>query len=133
MALLDVGPRNDSLDMSYGADKGALAAASHLLALFDEDPSNGGVEVSGGGYARVTVTNDVTNWPAASGGAKTGAEQAFPVSTGAWDRTAKWWCLIDAADGTTRWDARPLDVEVSVTGAGVVVKVRPVIDYEDVI
>lgn len=133
MALLDVGPRNASLDMSYGALKGTSAAASHQLALFDEDPSNGGVEISGGGYARVTVTNNGTNWPAASNGAKTGAVQTFPTSTGAWSTTAKWWCLIDAADGTTRWDARPLSAEVSVTAADVVVKVQPIIDYEDVI
>lgn len=131
MALLDVGPRNKSLDNDYGATKGVNAAASHLLALFDGDPSNGGVEISGGGYARVTVTNNGTNWPASSNGAKTGAVQTFTF-TGAITGTASWWCLIDAADGTSRWDSRPLSAEVEVLAA-MTVKVQPIIDYEDVI
>jgi len=36
--------------------------ASVFMALFKGDPDDSGVEVSGGGYARVEVVNDGTNW-----------------------------------------------------------------------
>lgn len=42
-------------------------------------------EVSGSAYARVAVTNNATNWPAASSGAKAnGAAVTFPAATGSW-------------------------------------------------
>lgn len=42
-------------------------------------------EPSGNGYARVAVTNNATNWPAASGGAKAnGVAIEFPKATGSW-------------------------------------------------
>jgi len=44
-----------------------------------------GTEVLGGAYARVAVTNNATNWPAASGGAKSnGVDITFPTPTGSW-------------------------------------------------
>lgn len=42
-------------------------------------------EPSGGSYARVAVTNNATNWPAASGGSKSnGTQISFPVATADW-------------------------------------------------
>lgn len=42
-------------------------------------------EVSGGSYARVAVTNNTTNWPAASAGSKSnGTAITFPTSTASW-------------------------------------------------
>src|SRR5690348_4995243 len=42
-------------------------------------------EVSGGAYARVAVTNNATNWPAASGGSKSnGTAINFPTPTASW-------------------------------------------------
>jgi len=42
-------------------------------------------EVSGSAYARVAVTNNSTNWPAASGGSKSnGTAITFPTPTGSW-------------------------------------------------
>lgn len=61
--------------------------ATVYLALFNTAPSEsgGGTEVSGGGYARVPVTNDSTNFPAAAGGEKfLVTEQSFPTSTTDW-------------------------------------------------
>jgi len=42
-------------------------------------------EVSGSAYARVAVTNNSTNWPAASSGSKSnGTAITFPTPTGSW-------------------------------------------------
>jgi hypothetical protein len=42
-------------------------------------------EVSGGAYARASVTNNATNWPAASGGSKAnGTAIAFPTASASW-------------------------------------------------
>lgn len=42
-------------------------------------------EPSGNGYARVAVTNNATNFPAASGGSKSnGTTVAFPQASGNW-------------------------------------------------
>jgi hypothetical protein len=43
------------------------------------------VSTSGTAYARVSVTNNSTNWPGASAGAKAnGTAITFPTATGAW-------------------------------------------------
>lgn len=58
--------------------------ATLYVALFTATPSDsgGGTEVSGNGYARVAVTNNATNWPAASGGNKAnGTAITFPQAT----------------------------------------------------
>lgn len=50
--------------------------------------AGGGTELSGGGYARVAVTNNATNWPNATGTSPTtksnGTEIAFPTASGNW-------------------------------------------------
>lgn len=44
-----------------------------------------GTEVTGGSYARVAVTNNATNFPAASGGVKTtGADIEFATPSAGW-------------------------------------------------
>ncbi len=60
------------------------ATCSADVALFTATPSDtgGGTEVSGNAYARVAVTNNATNWPAASAGSKAnGAAITFPQAT----------------------------------------------------
>jgi len=57
------------------------------VALYTEAPSDagGGTEVSGGSYARVAVTNNATNFPAASDGEKSnGTEITFETATDNW-------------------------------------------------
>lgn len=74
----------------------ALAAWTPRLALFVGDPLAGGVEVTGGAYARVTVTM------AAPVGA-TAANSAgvtFPTPTGSWGIVTHA-ALMDAASGGT--------------------------------
>lgn len=54
-------------------------------------------EPSGNGYARVAVTNNSTNWPAASNGSKNNANAiTFPQATGSWG-TVTHFGIFDAA------------------------------------
>jgi hypothetical protein len=57
------------------------------LALYTVAPTDagGGTEVTGGSYARVAITNNATNFPAAVAGSKTLATAAtFPAATANW-------------------------------------------------
>ena len=122
MTLRSLLEQNRSLDLYYGATKGAIASPSHELAFFAGDPRTTGVELdSAGGYARVLILNNGTNWPAAAGGAKTSAEQTFPTSTAAWSDVATHWQLF-ATDTGEPGDCGALDVEVSVDAASTIVK-----------
>lgn len=57
-------------------------------------------EVSGGSYARVAVTNDATNWPAATGTSPAskanGAAFTFPTATAAWGTVLSFY-IVDAS------------------------------------
>lgn len=89
---------NELLDHVLG-NSAYAAPATLYVALFTAAPSDsgGGTEVSGGSYARVAVTNNLTNWPAASGGAKSnGTEIAFPEATASWG-TVVAFAIFDAA------------------------------------
>lgn len=56
-------------------------------------------EPVGNAYARISVTNNATNWPAASGGSKSnGVELQFPEATGAWGTVIDFF-LSDASSG----------------------------------
>lgn len=75
------------------------APATTYIALFTATPSDsgGGTEVTGGSYARVAFTNNATNWPAASGGAKAnGVEILFPTPSANWG-TVDSFGIFDAA------------------------------------
>jgi hypothetical protein len=63
------------------------APATTYIGLFTAAPSDsgGGTEVTGGSYARVSVTNNATNWPAASSGSKSnGIEFLFTTASANW-------------------------------------------------
>jgi hypothetical protein len=71
------------------------------IALYTAAPSagGGGTEVSGGSYARVAVTNDLTHWPSASGGSKSNALTiTFPTATADWG-TVVAVAIMDASSG----------------------------------
>lgn len=77
---------NKLLDHVFGATSYS-APATLYIALYTSDPTDAdsGTEVSGGSYARQAVTNNTTNWPAASGGSKSNANAiVFPAATAAW-------------------------------------------------
>jgi hypothetical protein len=71
------------LDHVFGAAAYTAPATLHV-SLFTAAPTDagGGTEVSGNAYARVAVTNNATNFPAASAGAKAnGTAITFPQAT----------------------------------------------------
>lgn len=77
---------NKLLDEVLGG-VGYTSAANVDVALYTVAPSDsgGGTEVAGGSYARVSLTNNATNWPAASVGAKSnGTAITFPAPTANW-------------------------------------------------
>lgn len=129
MPIRDIAAQNASLANDYGASRGPNSAASHQLCLFAGDPNDGGTELtSAGGYARVTLTNDGTNWPAPANGEVTGVKATFPQSTGAWSDDATHWALL-GSDGLW-WDTGELESPISVTAAGVTKTIQPTIYYD---
>lgn len=132
MPIRDLAARNASLNNDYGATRGPNAPDAHSLALFSGDPmidagDGGGVEISGGGYARVTI--DQSEWLPAADGLKTlAAPKTFPATTGEWPDTVTHWALYD---GSTMWDCGPLAEEVDVTGAGAGPVVNVTVFYDD--
>jgi len=85
--------------------------ATVYLGFFTSDPGEGvgGTEATGTGYARTAITNNATNFPAATGstiGTKSNAV-AFTGPTagvGGWSSGANMthWALFDAASGGNR-------------------------------
>jgi hypothetical protein len=78
------------LDHVFGAAAYTAPGTIHIAA-FTATPSDsgGGTEVTGGSYARVAVTNNSTNFPAASAGAKAnGTAITFPEATASWGSVA---------------------------------------------
>lgn len=78
--------RNGLLDLAFGAVS-YTRPSSVYAALFTAPPNagGGGTEISGGAYSRVTISNNGSNFPAASGGSKSnGAQITFPTATGPW-------------------------------------------------
>jgi hypothetical protein len=74
------------LDHVFG-NAAYTAPATLYFALFTAAPSDsgGGTEVSGNNYSRVSVTNNATNFPAASAGAKSnGTAITFATPSGSW-------------------------------------------------
>lgn len=124
--LIDTTAQDALLDGVYGSG----SPASFQIALFDGDPVLGGAELAAtGGYARVTVANDSTLFPGASGGSTTSVPVAFAASTAAWSDTANYWVAYDAADGVTAYGSGLLSVEISVTEAGTVAEAEMTIYY----
>lgn len=75
--------------------------ASLFVALFTTAPTDGGggVEVSGGSYARAEAVNNPTNWPSAAAGMKNnGTQIVFPTATADWGTIAAF-AIMDASSG----------------------------------
>jgi len=76
--------------------------ATVYVALFTSNPNDdaSGTEVSGTNYARKDVTNNATNWPAASGGSKSnGTAITFAqAGSGGWG-TVTHFAIFDAVTG----------------------------------
>jgi hypothetical protein len=97
MTLGSVKSRNMALDSCYGSGKASNWPATVYLHLFANDPTAGGMEIVGGGYAPVAIPNDSTHWPDAVGGLKTnGVTETLPLSIGPWSAPATYFWLSDA-------------------------------------
>ena len=96
------------------------------IALFTAAPSDsgGGTEVTGGSYARVDKTNDLTNWPAAASGAKSnGTAITFPQATANWGECVAWGIFDAGAAGNLLYwgylrNGTPLDAPGTATDTG---------------
>lgn len=94
---------NRVLDHFLGATASTAPATVYiaLLTTAPNDASTGttwtpGVEVTGGSYARKDVTNNATNWPAASGGSKAnGTAITFVQASASWG-TIVAFAILDA-------------------------------------
>lgn len=112
---------NGLLDYLYGAGANGLAPATYYMALSLTTPSNTGANVTEpgtGAYARVALTNNVTNFPTAANRMKSnGAKISFPSATGTWG-TVYCWCFYDHATATGASNFRgwgALDAPISVS------------------
>ena len=82
-------PMNAVLSRIFGSTA-YTPPATLYIALFTTSPTDfaagtGGTEVSGGSYARVAVTNNSTNFPAASSRASSnGTAISFTTPSGSW-------------------------------------------------
>jgi len=92
---------NAILDKLFGGAD-FTPAATLYLGLSTTEPTDIGANItepSGGSYARIAITNDGTEWIAASAGEKSNAnDQEFAEATLAWS-TIGWWILMSAASG----------------------------------
>jgi hypothetical protein len=92
---------NMLLDMSFSKASNSFPATFYV-ALSTSTPANDGTGVTepvGNDYARVAVTNNATNWPAATSRSKSnGVTIAFPTATGAWGSCTHF-ALYDASTG----------------------------------
>ena len=123
--------KNDALDANYGASRSTAFPATVYLALFNGDPTVSGSELSPstGGYTRLSIPNDATNWGAASSGVKSNLLTLYmPASTGAFNASANYFGFYDASVGGNLLDTgQLLDISnnpttITVSQAGVVIK-----------
>lgn len=94
---------NKVLDGVLGGPQYTLPTTVYIClstaAYADSATGSAMTEVSAGGYARVAVTNNNTNWPNSSGGTKSnGAVFTFPAATAAWG-TVQSFYIADASSG----------------------------------
>jgi hypothetical protein len=78
--------RNAVLDRLLGLQPWT-PPSTYYVALYTDAPTEagGGTEVTGAGYARVAVANDLVNFPAADNGEKANATLiGFPAPTDLW-------------------------------------------------
>jgi len=104
---------NTLLDYQYGSG----SPATLYLALFSAAPTSagGGVELSGGNYSRAAVTNNATNFPAASSKTKhNGTDIVFPIASADW-ATIVYAGWFDAGSGGDFRGAGPMSPNVTVT------------------
>jgi len=112
MPLLTPEARIQFLSLRLGPTRAAGSPDSYDVALFDDDPAIGGVEISGPGYARAIVLADDFTLE----GEEFSVMATFPAPTDAWDE-ANVAVLYDPVTGYA-WDSVPLQEPVVIGEAG---------------
>ena len=101
MGRLSDADANNMLDSRFGSVAVAIPA-TYYVGLSTTLPTNTGTNVtepSGGLYARVAVTNNATNFPAAAARSKSnGTVITFPTASASWG-TVTHFVLYDASTG----------------------------------
>lgn len=97
--------KNDDLAANYGDNKASMMPTTVTCRLYVGDPTAGGVEVSGGGYAGVAIANTTANMGTPSGGQLGPITVSFPTATGSWG-TPDHWAFTDGS-GNLR-DTQPI-------------------------
>jgi len=111
MPMGDIEAANAVLATRYGPNRGVLMPDSHTLELWDGHPFQGGVQLSGSGYAAATVLPADWSTPADR---KTTALVTFAAPTGAWVSVRYW--LLRGDDGYV-YDYGTPTSQVDVTAA----------------
>lgn len=100
--IVDEAFANAILDGLAGPNLAPSLPGTMWVALYDDDPSAGGLECTGGSYGRLGPIDmgDVALWPAAAGREKTNAAQIVgPWLTGDFTEPATWAAFVDAGSG----------------------------------
>lgn len=108
-------------DSQFGGGVTSWAPATWYLGLSSTTPNDDGssfTEPVGGSYARVAITNNVTNWPAASTASgvtskANGAKFTFTNPTGTWGSMAHYGLFTASSGGTPEY-SNPLDAAITV-------------------
>jgi hypothetical protein len=98
-------------DSQLGGAATTWAPATWYLGLSTAAPAldgTGFVEPVGGGYTRVAITNNATNWPAATIAdnvvrKQNGAKFTFPNPTAAWGMITHWGLFLASTGGVPEW------------------------------
>jgi hypothetical protein len=89
----------------------------HLYTVDEDDTGATGTEVSTGdwsNYARVAVTNNATNWPAASGGSKSnGVAVSFGTATIVTPITVTCFAIRDVSGNLLYWAELTVSKEIT--------------------
>lgn len=103
MAGLTTYGQQKILDYLLSATAFPNVAGPLFVALYTVTPTDAaasGTEVTGGAYARVSVTQNATNWPAASAATPSvkasGTAFTFPTPTANWGVVVAW-AILDAS------------------------------------
>lgn len=107
-------------DSQFGSGATSYSPATWYLGLSTSTPNDDGTnfsEPTGGAYARVAATNNVTNFPAAQtvGGNTTktnGAKLTFPNPTNNWGSLTYYGWFTSASGGVPEY-SNPLDTTIT--------------------
>ena len=108
--------KNEDLDSCYGSGHAASWPATVTMRLYSANPMTGGVEIpTVNGYAGQAITNNTTNFPAASGGQKSnGVAVTFTATGSGWSAVATYWWFTDGSGNLL--DGGPLTAPLIMSG-----------------